>query len=37
MIGIISLPPHKRLQGQNASIGIGLIELNEPSDKFNYN
>ena len=28
--------PRKRLQGQNTSVGIGLIELNEPSDTLNY-
>ena len=26
----------KRLLGQNASVGIGLIELNEPFDTLNY-
>ena len=26
----------QRLQGQNTSIGIGLIELTEPSDTLNY-
>ena len=28
--------PGKRLQGQNVSVGIGLIELTEPFDTLNY-
>ena len=28
--------PCKRLQGQNTLVGIGLIELTEPSDTLNY-
>ena len=27
--------PRKRLQGQNTSVGIGLIELTEPSNTLN--
>ena len=27
---------HKWLRGQNMSLEIGLIELTEPSDTFNY-
>ena len=31
-----NLIPGKRLQGQNASVRIGLIELTEPFDTLNY-
>ena len=34
--GNFSLRPRQRLQGQNKSVGIGLIELTEPSDTWNY-
>ena len=36
MVGVISpLRPRQRLRGQNKSMGIGLIELTEPSDTWN--
>ena len=28
--------PQKQSRGQNTSVGIGLIELTEPSDRLNY-
>ena len=45
MMGIISLPPPvsdyvptpcKQASGQNILVGIGLIELTEPSDTLKY-
>ena len=37
MVGVISpLRPRQRLRGQNKSVGIGLIELTEPSNTWNY-
>ena len=30
-----TLSPRKGLRGQNTSVGIGLIELNEPSERLN--
>ena len=37
MMGNLTPIPHRQLLGHNTSVGIGLIELTEVSDKLNNN